>query len=85
MEQVFLLWHSHGECDLCGEEDSKLLGVYASQERAEARQAEAVLLPGFRRFPDGFVIVPYRVGRDEWTTGFATATPDGGWEPDPDL
>lgn len=84
MGQVFLLWHSHGECDVCGEESSMLLGVYSSREKAEARQAEAALLAGFRRFPQGFVIDPYEVNCDEWTTGFATTAPDGGWVPDPD-
>lgn len=80
MTKVYLLWHQHGEDD---EEDAKLLGVYSTEAAATARQAEAVLLPGFRRFPDGFLIDGYELDRDEWTEGFATYSADGEWIDDP--
>jgi hypothetical protein len=80
MTTVFLLWHQRTEDD-----EGMLLGVYSTSERAEKRQSEAVRLPGFRLFPDKFVIDPYEIDKDMWTEGFAIPTADGlGWEPDPE-
>ena len=70
---VFLLWHSY---ELDGEEESKLLGVYASEESAHARIGRARDLPGFRDPPDSFVISKYIVDRDEWREGFVTVPGD---------
>jgi len=64
---VFLLYHQSDPDD---DETSLLLGVYSSRERAQARQAVATTLPGFRDFPDAFVIDEYGVDEDKWTTGF---------------
>lgn len=77
MAEVFLLWHQHP-----GDEEGKLLGVYSTKERAEARIVKARSLPGFRRFPSDFVIARYEVDLDQWLTGFATTNDDGGWVED---
>ncbi len=76
---VFLLWHENPD-----DEDGKLLGVYSSHERASARIAEAVELPGFRRFPAGFIVESCEVDKDEWVSGFATMDADGRWVDDSD-
>jgi hypothetical protein len=52
-----------------------LLGVYSSCERAEARKVEASALPGYRDFPDAFVIDRYEIDHDQWTQGFMIVDP----------
>jgi hypothetical protein len=69
---VFLLWHIHELPG--GEEDAKLIGVYASAEDAERARQRALSLPGLRDHPDGFQVSPYTVGQDHWTDGFVTIT-----------
>ena len=74
---VFLLWHQHDP-----DKEGMLLGVYSTMEVAEKRRSEAIKLPGFRRYPDDFVIDPYEIDRHEWPEGFATMIPDGTWVDD---
>lgn len=90
MTHVYLLWHVHHfapdesgvvrhfeNADDYWDEDEdniKLLGVYSSREAAERRIGEARTLPGFRDEPHCFHISPYELDRDEWTTGYFTAT-----------
>jgi hypothetical protein len=54
------------------EEDSKLIGVYSSRRNAQEARLRSSKLPGFRKYPDGFVIDRYIVNEDGWTSGFAT-------------
>jgi hypothetical protein len=68
--EVFLLWHIHTLND--EEENSKLIGVYSSNESAEGAMKRAKLLPGFREAPDGFLIDRYVVDQDNWTSGYVT-------------
>lgn len=77
MTTVYLLWHTHDLGD--DEEDNKLIGVYATEADAELARARAIVLPGFRDAPEGFCIDPYVIGRDYWSTGYATYFygPDG--------
>jgi homoserine kinase type II len=70
-ELVYILWH---EYERLGNEDSKLLGVYATQDEAEQAQARLSGLPGFKDYPDGFFISAYSMGQDHWTGGFATVS-----------
>lgn len=74
MEFVYLLWHTHIDEKLDGGEDFKLIGVYTSMELAEAAQARAELLEGFRDAKEGFEISRYRLDKDEWTSGYITIT-----------
>jgi hypothetical protein len=71
---VFILWHVNEMPD--GEEDSKLIGVYASAAEAEAARMRARLLPGFCDAVDGFLVDRYTVGEDHWTEGYITVTPE---------
>lgn len=69
---AYLLWHVHEFPD--GEDDAKLIGVYASREDADAARARVGLQPGFRDLLEGFVIDEYEVGKDHWTEGYFTYT-----------
>lgn len=82
-DRVYLLTHSFVHDDECETEAFFLLGVYSTRSKAESRLKEARQLPGFRRYPDGFVIDEYELDKDEWTSGFATMTEDGEWVHDP--
>lgn len=74
MQSVFLLFHQY---DLDDDDTSKLLGVYSSHDRAERRMHEARSLPGFRRFPDAFIIDEYVIDENRWTSGFEQTDADG--------
>jgi hypothetical protein len=52
MEAVFLLRHVHEAEE--GSEDSKLIGVYRTDEAARAAIERLRNQPGFRSFPKGF-------------------------------
>ena len=69
---VFLLWHVHELPG--GEDDAKLIGVYATAADAEMARQRVCSQPGFRDSPDGFEVSRYGVGRDHWTEGFVTVT-----------
>ena len=69
---VFLLWHVHKMPD--GEEDAKLIGVYASAEDAEAAGLRVLAQPGFRDLPEGFQVRRYNVSEDHRTERYVTVT-----------
>jgi hypothetical protein len=68
MKIAFLLWHTR-ETTGFGD-DAKMIGVYSSEEAAQAAKRRSALLPGFRDHPDGFIIDRYQVDNDNWTEGF---------------
>jgi hypothetical protein len=70
--RVFLLWHTRIDAE---SEDSKLLGVYSSENTANAARGRASMQAGFREYPDGFEITAYEVDRDEWSEGFGIDDP----------
>lgn len=67
---VFVVQHVRQFSD--GREDVKLIGVYASQARAQQAVDRFRLLEGFRDYPNGFSIDPYVVDHDHWAEGFKT-------------
>ncbi len=71
---VFILWHVHEIPD--GEDDAKLIGVYATAEDAEAAKLRVGSQPGFRDQSEGFMVDRYTVGEDHWTEGYVTVTHD---------
>ncbi len=73
MRDVYLLWHVDDRGDKA---DHKLLGVFSSKERAQAWQAEASVLPGFRDAPERFLLDRQRLDEPLWEEGFV-ASPDG--------
>jgi hypothetical protein len=73
LEHVFVVEHEHELSEGC--DDVKLIGVYESEEDAEKAVERAKQRPGFRGHPEGFSISSYKVGEDQWTTGFVTLLP----------
>jgi hypothetical protein len=71
---MYLLWHTHEFED--GSEDSKLIGVYATNKLAMSARARSKLLLGFQDYPNGFHISTYEVNKDHWTKGYVTITDD---------
>ncbi len=70
---VYLLWHTNPGDEEAGiDEDSKLLGVYSTEEKATDRIERSRALPGFVDQPEGFLIDRYEIDRDEWPEGFVT-------------
>jgi hypothetical protein len=69
---VFLLWHVDEIPD--GEEDAKLIGVYATAEDAEAARLRVLQQPCFRNLPEGFQVDRYTVDEDQSTEGYVTVT-----------
>lgn len=65
---VYLLQHTVAEGT--PNEDSKIVGMYSSREKAVAATARMVVLPGFRSAPDGFTVDEYVLDADHWTDGF---------------
>ena len=50
--------------------ETKLLGIYSSQEKAETAIERYRRLEGFRDYPDDFYIDRYEVDEDNWSEGF---------------
>lgn len=70
MDKAFLVMHVHNLPT--GEEDFKVIGIYATERAAEDAVVRAKRLPGFLDSFDGFSIEAYGVGEDHWTEGFVT-------------
>jgi hypothetical protein len=67
MDVVYILWHSYEDED---HEDSKLIGVYSTEELAESAKLKVVNQSGFKTYPDAFIIDEYEINKDNWTEGF---------------
>ncbi len=67
---VYVLQHVHEFKD--GEEDVKMIGVYSTQEQAEAAVGRMRLQPGFSDTPKGFCIDRYPLDQDHWSEGYIT-------------
>ena len=76
MKFVYLMWHVR---EIGNDETAKLIGVYRSEDNAHAAAARLRDQPGFRHFPDGFLVEQYELNKDHWTEGFVTPInhPDG--------
>lgn len=75
MTGVYLLYHQFEFRDprLEDLEDrAKLIGVYSDRTAAEQAIERVKNLPGFRDYPDGFVIDEYVLNEDNWSEGFVT-------------
>ena len=67
-ESVWLLWFEK-EDDEAGDIEC-LIGVYRTEQRAREAIERVKDQPGFREYPQGFVVSEYELGRDHWTQGF---------------
>jgi hypothetical protein len=70
MTKVYVLQHEHVADD--GTEDVKLIGVYSSQDNAQAAIERLRQVPGFSEAPDGFHLDEYQVDMDHWVEGYVT-------------
>lgn len=71
--RVYLLEHEY--TNRYGDEEFKLLGVFATRRDALAAKRKAAKLPGFRRYPRGFIVGAMVVGKLSWADGFVTLHP----------
>lgn len=66
--EVHLLWfvqeRNHGE------DTELLIGVYASEQDANAAIERLKNKPGFADFQKGFLVDSYELNQDHWTEGF---------------
>lgn len=74
LTQVFIVHHVHEFSD--GHEDTKLIGVYTSENAAHEAVERLRSVEGFRDNPQGFTVDRYTVDRDNWTEGFVTIEAD---------
>ena len=65
--KVYLLWH---QCD--DDDEGKLIGIFSCRERAERIKAAYLNKPGFKNFPNGFIIDKHDVDKTSWEQGFVT-------------
>jgi homoserine kinase type II len=72
MELVFLLWHVREVQD--GDDHELLIGVYKTEQDANAAIERLRQKPGFIDYPNGFQIHPRELNRDGWTEGFVLTT-----------
>jgi hypothetical protein len=68
MKSVFLVQHEYQDED--ENEEVKLIGIYATEEKAKLAVERSKILPGFCDYPDGFSIAQIEIDVDHWTTGF---------------
>jgi hypothetical protein len=75
MKSVFLLQHtyeSEGDEKLKLEE-TKIIGIYSSKEKAECVIQKYKTIQGFNKYPeDCFTIDEYKIDKNHWQEGFIT-------------
>lgn len=74
MNTVYILWHVRADDE--HKEDAKLIGVYRSQENADAAASRVKGQAGFRDHPEGFEVSVYPLDKDHWTDGFVSVRYD---------
>lgn len=75
MERVYLVQHSYEyqyDDDL-NIEETKIIGIYSSRDKAQQVVERYKTKKGFNRFPeDCFYIDAYELDKDHWKDGFIT-------------
>ncbi len=72
MKNVYLLQHTYFYGDNNEHEETKILGIFDSSDKAQAAISQYNKLPGFRDFSDEcFSIDKYQLNKTEWSEGFA--------------
>jgi sugar phosphate permease len=69
MDTVYLLWYVREWAE--GEDTELLIGVYRTEVDAKDAIGRLKGQPGFVKYPEGFSVVAYELGKDHWTEGFA--------------
>lgn len=73
MEAVYVVQHTHIINN--DEEDVKLIGVYLTEQQAQAAVQRLRKQSGFCNTPDGFHVCRYKLNKDHWTEGYVTIEP----------
>lgn len=72
MGSVFVLQHSYAHCD--GHDETKMIGVYSSEEKARNVIEKLKYAAGFCEYPtDCFYIDEYEIDQNHWEDGFFKA------------
>ena len=71
MGNVYLLQHTYFYGDNDEHEETKILGIFDSRDKAQAAITQYIELPGFKDFSDEcFSIDEYQLNKTEWAEGF---------------
>ncbi|AKT43472.1 DUF7336 domain-containing protein [Chondromyces crocatus] len=68
MKHVYILTHEYEASE--GVDETKMIGVYSSKEKAEMAITRLITQPGFRDYKDCFNISKTTLDEDHWTEGF---------------
>lgn len=71
VSDIYVLWHEY-ETEALGEE-SRFIGVYSTEEKAQQALEQLIGKPGFSEYPDGFTITTPVWNKIQWPEGFITA------------
>ncbi len=71
MKSAFVLEHSY---EINGNDETKLIGIYSTNELAEEAILRLKIQPGFRDRPEDFHISEYELNKDNWVEGYAIMT-----------
>ena len=67
---VYLLQHSHLIDDEDDTYDTKIIGIYSSEEIAMYVIKKYKKIIGFNKYPEDFYIDKYKMDENHWTDGF---------------
>jgi hypothetical protein len=68
---LYLLKHAH-LFDPSEDEvfETKIIGIFSSKEKAEESIDKLKVMPGFKNYPEDFIIEDYEIDVMEWDGGF---------------
>jgi hypothetical protein len=69
MDTAHLLWYVREWPE--GDDTELLIWVYRTEADAKGAIGRLKGQPGFVKYPEGFSVVAYELGKDHWTEGFA--------------
>ncbi len=73
MDHVYIVYHMYYlDEDKIDDEESKMIGVYTTRKKAKKAMERALKLPGFKEYPDKFIIDRCKLDEDHWKEGFIT-------------
>ncbi|MFB9324535.1 hypothetical protein ACFFSY_01100 [Paenibacillus aurantiacus] len=73
MKIAYIVQHSYEVGEDEQFDETKIIGIYSSLEKAKSVVDRYKLLPGFREYANNFFIDEYEIDADNWTEGFIKA------------
>jgi hypothetical protein len=78
MKYIYLIQHSYEVGEDGDYDETKIIGVYSSEEKAKQVMQEYILLPGFKDHPiECFYIGKHEIDKEEWAEGFIRIPREG--------